>query len=170
MARKVYFAFHYQKDIVRVNQVRNSDITKEDRELAGFYDAGLWEKSKKSGDEAIRRMIKDGLDGTTVTVFLLGEETAKRPWVKYELEESWKRGNGLVSIYINDLLDFERKTTLRGSDILDDYTYTLNGVKYKLSTWFKTYDWKGDNGYENFGEWVEETAQIAEDLKNKGIM
>jgi len=154
----------------RVNQVRNSDITKKDREEAGFYDGSLWGKAKKSGGEAIKKMILDGMYGTSVTVFLLGEETAGRPWVKYELEQSWKRGNGLISIHIHQLLNFNRLSCTQGSDILDDYTYNVNGTKYPLSHWFKTYDWKNDDGYENFGDWVEEAVEIAERLQQKGIM
>lgn len=170
MAREVYFAFHYQNDIWRVNQVRNCDITKADRKQAGFYDGGLWEKSKKTGDDAVKRMILDGLKGTSVTVFLIGSETSSRPWVKYELEESWSRGNGLISIYIHQLKDVSGQTSSKGSNILDDYNCKVNDTKYNLSTWFKTYDWKNNNGYLNFGDWVEEAAGIAESLKKKGIM
>ena len=41
MARRVFFSFHYEKDIWRASQVRNSWVTKPDRESAGFWD---WEK------------------------------------------------------------------------------------------------------------------------------
>jgi len=170
MAREVYFAFHYQQDIWRVNVIRNSDITQEDRKAAGFYDGSLWEEAKKEGDEGIKRMINNGLRGTTVTVFLLGEHTANRPWVKYELERSWSRGNGLVSIFIHNIKNSQGYTSNKGSNILDNYNYTYNGMKYNLSTSFKTYDWVYGDGYENFGDWVEEAVRIADDLKSKGIM
>ena len=41
MARRVFFSFHYERDIWRANVVRNSWLTK-DREAAGFFDASLW--------------------------------------------------------------------------------------------------------------------------------
>ncbi len=38
MARRVFFSFHYERDVWRAGQVRNSWVTK-DREEAGFWDA-----------------------------------------------------------------------------------------------------------------------------------
>ena len=34
-ARRVFFSFHYQRDIWRVNQVRNHWVAKDDRQAAG---------------------------------------------------------------------------------------------------------------------------------------
>ena len=164
MARRVYFAFHYQPDISRVNVVRNSWLTQPDRDAAGFYDASLWEESKKKGDEAIKRMINDGLKGTTVTAFLLGAKTAHRPWVKYELEKSWDRKNGLLAVYIHQIKDLDQNTTVAGDNILDLYTVNRNGQRVNLSSIYKTYEWKANYGYANFGDWVEATAKIAGSL------
>jgi len=44
MARRVFFSFHYEKDIWRASQVRNSWVMKPDREAAGFWDAASWRK------------------------------------------------------------------------------------------------------------------------------
>ena len=77
MARRVFFSFHYGRDIWRVNQVRQSWVTK-DRETAGFWDASLWEEARKKGDAAIKKMIDDALRNTSVTVVLIGAETAHR--------------------------------------------------------------------------------------------
>jgi hypothetical protein len=54
MARRVFFSFHYERDIWRASQIRNSWVTKPDREYAGFWDAASWEEVKKKGDEAIK--------------------------------------------------------------------------------------------------------------------
>lgn len=101
MARRVYFAFHY-RDVAsfRANVVRNSWVTKPDRDEAGFFDASLWEEAKKKDDDAIKRMINNALEGTSVTVVLIGAETSGRKWVKYEIKKSHERGNGLLGIYI----------------------------------------------------------------------
>ena len=39
MTRKVFFSFHYERDVWRAGIVRNSDITKKSVEAAGFIDA-----------------------------------------------------------------------------------------------------------------------------------
>lgn len=157
----MYFAFHYQYDIWRINQVRNSWLTKPDRQTAGFFDASLWEKVKKEGDIAIKRMINAGLEGTSVTAFLLGAETANRRWVKYELEKSFERGNGLLAIHIHKLRNSGGMESTKGTNILDLYTTKVNGRDIHLSSIYHTYDWVGNNGYLNFANWVEEAARIA---------
>ena len=98
MARRVFFSFHYQKDIWRTNVVRNSNVV-EGAAAAGFQDASLWEEAKKKGDAAIKKMINlNALEGTSVTVVLIGAETAQRTYVTYEIEQSIAKGNGLLGI------------------------------------------------------------------------
>ena len=55
MAKRVYFRFHYQ-DVIdfRANVVRNHWLTKPDREVAGFFDASLWEEAQNKGDLSLR--------------------------------------------------------------------------------------------------------------------
>jgi len=65
MARRVFFSFHYQRDIWRVNQIRNiGEIV--GTAAVGFHDASLWEEAKKKGDTAIKKMIDDALLNTSV--------------------------------------------------------------------------------------------------------
>lgn len=161
MARRVFFAFHYQNDIWRVNQVRNSWLTYDNAEEAGFFDYSLWEESKKVGDAAVKRMIDEALKGTSVTVILLGAQTASRPYVKYELEKSYSRGNGLLAIWIHRLENQGGYSSTQGENIFSNYTIDRRGQKVYLSEIFKTYDWMRDDGYNNLGAWVEEAARIA---------
>ncbi len=102
MARRVFFAFHYQEDIWRVNQVRNSNVVA-GVDQAGFYDHSEYEEANRLGPEGIRRLILRHLENTTVTVVLIGRYTASRPWVRFEIAESIKRRNGLLGIYIHNL-------------------------------------------------------------------
>lgn len=160
MARRVFFSFHYERDIWRVNQVRNSWVTKE-HEAAGFWDASLWEDVKKDGDSAIRHMIDEGLKNTSVTVVLIGKETTDRKYVDYEIQESYKRNNGLLGVYIHNLENQLGQTDRKGNNPLNNwYVKDSNGRKIYFSSLFKTYDWKDDNGYKNFAQWVEDAAKV----------
>jgi hypothetical protein len=104
MARRVFFSFHYQRDIWRVNQIRSiPNIT--GCSAAGFQDASLWEEAKKKGDDSIKKLIDKGLENTSVTVVCIGEKTAGRKFINYEIEQSIKRGNGIVGIQIHHLKD-----------------------------------------------------------------
>lgn len=111
--RRVFFSFHYEADIWRATNLRNSNIV-DPTARAGFVDASLWEEVKRKGDAAIRGAIEEGLRGTSVTAVLIGEETANRHWVKYEIKCSIERGNGLLGIRIDNIKDQHGKRGKRG--------------------------------------------------------
>ena len=161
MARRVFFSFHYERDVWRASQVRNSWVTKPDREAAGFWDAAAWEEVKKKGDGAIKRWINKQLEGTSVTVVLIGAETSERKYVIYEIKQSYKKGNGLLGIYIHKLKDKDGKVDYKGKNPFDNLYIERNGRKVYLSEIYPTYDWVDDDGYNNFGDWVEKAAKKA---------
>lgn len=152
MARRVFFSFHYERDIWRASQVRNSWVTKPDREAAGFWDSAAWEEVKKKGKDAIKRWIRDQLKGTSVTVVLIGTFTSEREYVHYEINQSWEKKNGLIGVYIHNMKDQDRRTEKKG-----DNPFVKLGYKG-----IKTYDWVNDNGYENLGKWIEAAYERAQ--------
>jgi len=151
MTRRVYFSFHYEGDVWRANQVRNSWVTKPDRESAGFQDAAEFEAVKKQGDEAVKRWINRNIDGTSVTVVLIGEDTCNRKWVRYEVQRSIERGNGIVFIKIHNLKDQNGNVCPEGPIDFGDIDVEGHPV----------YDWVTDDGYDNIGDWVEASAIAA---------
>ena len=69
MARQVFFSFHYDDDILRVGQIRNSGIVLPAGDTArGFIDSASWESVKRQGEGAIKKWIDNELNGTSVTV------------------------------------------------------------------------------------------------------
>jgi hypothetical protein len=161
MARRTFFSFHYDRDIWRANVVRNSWVTK-DREAAGFWDASLWEEAKIKGDESIKTMILDGLKNTSVTVVLIGAETANRQWINYEIIESYKCKNGLLGLYIHNIKDIYGHTDTKGNNPFDYLHIEKSlGTKTYLSSLYPCYDYVNDNGYLNLGDWINNAAQQA---------
>lgn len=158
MARKVFFSFHHKGDIGRIGQVRNSWLTK--GEDAGYVDEADWESIKRQGDDAVKRWIDTQLNGTSVTVVLIGSETASRPWVDYEIRQSHRKGNGLLGIYIDDLKDFRTgMTSYRGANPFANINFKDS---YRtLADEYPVYDWVRDNGYQNLGSWIETAARKA---------
>lgn len=161
MARRVFFSFHYERDIWRASVVRNSWLTQKDREEAGFWDASLWEDAKKKGDEAIKKMINKALEGTSVTVVLIGAETNGRKWVRYEIRKSYKKGNGMLGVYIHKIKDNNGLTDIKGSNQFGEIGQDENGNGIYFWQLFPTYDWVDNDGYKNFGNWVEKAAKKA---------
>lgn len=161
MARHVFFSFHYENDVWRANIVRNSWVTKPNSEKAGFIDKAEFEEIKKGGEIAIKRWIDSQLYGTSVTVVLIGSDTSNRPYVKYELEKSYSRGNGMLGIFINKIRDSDGNTSSKGDEYFGEIGKDSRGCAVYFSSKYKTYDWVDDDGYNNLGKWVEEAARDA---------
>lgn len=115
MARRVFFSFHYDNDINRSMAVRNSWVT-QGKEAAGFIDKAEFEQIKRQGDVAIHNWIDKQLEGTSVTVVLIGRETLNRPFVQYEICKSLQRGNAVIGVHINAIKDMRTlSTSFRGN-------------------------------------------------------
>ncbi len=160
MARRVFFSFHYERDVWRAGQVRNSWVTK-DRESAGFWDAAAWEEVKKKGDDAIKKWIDEQLQGTSVTVVLIGAETSDRKYVNYEIVQSHNKGNGLLAIYIHNVKDVNGKTDTKGKSPLDNCYIEKNGKKILFSELYPAFDWVNNDGRNKMGDWIEAAAKKA---------
>jgi hypothetical protein len=161
MARKTFFSFHYKNDVVRANHVRNSNVTKDSIDAAGFVDSADFEKVEKEGDAAIKRWIDKQLSGTSVTVVLIGSQTSNREYVKYELQKSYEKGNGMLGIYIHKCKNFAGNTDVKGSNTFGEIGKDANGNTVYFSTTYPCYDWIDDDGYNNLGKWIEAAAKKA---------
>lgn len=167
MARRVFFSFHYDEDIWRANQVRNSWVTK-DGEANTPIDHASWEAIKKKGDDEVKKWINNQLSGAGVTAVLIGTYTYTRKFVLYELEKSWELKKGILGIRIHNLQNQDKKPSSYGTnplDVIKVQKELFTGSNYMttigLSSIFKTYDWVNDSGYTNFKKWVEEAATLA---------
>lgn len=141
MARKVFFSFKYE-DVQRAMNVRNSDVIT-GAIKSGFIDKADFEAVERSGDAAIKAWIDGQLKDTTVTVVLLGANTNKSKWVSYEIDQSIKRGNGILTIDISQISDLNGKTTWC--------------CDLRVSGW-PHYSWTVQDGRNNIGKWVEAAA------------
>jgi hypothetical protein len=133
---------------------------------SGFRSSGIL-LPQSSRAPASLAWIQDQLKNTTVTVVLIGTETASREWVRYEIRESWKRGNAIVGVRIHGIKDPDSKTDNFGVNPLDVVKFEGGTT---LSTVCKTYDWVADQGRENLGEWLEEAVQAREDVNGENII
>jgi hypothetical protein len=125
MARYVFFSFDYE-DVknFKVNVVRNSWLLH--NQLDTFVDGSIWESAKTKGDKAIKRLIDDGLNRTSVTAILIGDDTADRKYVNYEIIKSFERGNGIMGIHINRIRSKAGRISARGSNPLDRLSFTIS--------------------------------------------
>ena len=159
MARRVFYSFHYKPDNWRASQVRNIGIVEGNTPVSD----NDWETVTKGGDKAIEKWISDQLKNRSCTIVLVGEKTAGRKWIKYEIRESWNSRKGVVGICIHNLKDKDENQSSKGGNPFDDFTIAGK----KLSSIVKLYDppfKTSTNVYshikDNISDWVEEAIEI----------
>ena len=160
MARKVFFSFHYDRDVRRVVQVRNSWVVRRHGDAQPFYDKAEFEAVKKRAG-GIEKWIEDQLKGTSVTVVLFGAQTYSRPWVQHEIKRSHELGKGILAIDIHNVKDPQSGSDVQGQNPLAFWTVKQAGRDVPLSDLYRTYDWVYNDGYDNMQSWIEAAAQSA---------
>jgi len=159
MARRVFFSFHYDNDISRSMVVRNSWVT-QGKEAAGFVDKAVFEQVKRQGDKAVHNWIDKQLEGTSVTVVLIGSQILDRPYVQYEICKSLQRGNAVIGVLIHNIRDMRT-----GSYSARGNTHTVIGHYSDGSPAFfdaicdGIYDYSSQSGYFNLCAWIEDAAR-----------
>lgn len=139
MAKRVFFSFHYE-DVIdfRANVVRNHWMTKPDRGEAGYFDASVWESAKRRGEDGLKRLINGALDNTSNTCVLIGSETYARPWVRYEILKSFRRGNHIFGVHINGIKGKDGQTKNLGPNPLEYVGVTFSSDGQTGTMWEKS--------------------------------
>lgn len=101
MAHKSFVSYHHANDQTKANHLRSTygeNNTLVDRSLKDAYD-------DKTDDEILALIRQNHLKDSTVTIVLIGSETANRKWVDWEIYASLRpygdrTRNGLLGIYL----------------------------------------------------------------------
>lgn len=99
MAKTVFYSFHYEQDVHRVQLVRNINAL----EAQPLLNSQDWEQVRRRGDEAIKSWIHEQMVYKKAVIVLIGEYTASRPWVIYEIEKAWADKKPMLGIRIHGL-------------------------------------------------------------------
>lgn len=159
MARKVFYSFHYKNDNWRASTVRNIGSV-EGNKPASDND---WEEVKKGGDSAIQKWIDGQMTGKSCVIVLVGEKTAGRKWIKYEIKKAWESGKGVLGIQIHKLKNSAGEQGSEGRNPFDDFT--IDGKKLSSVVKLKKPSQSTSQGVynhisENIADWIEEAIDI----------
>lgn len=102
MTKTVFYSFHYERDAHRVQLVRNINAL----EAQPLLNAQHWEAVRKGGKAAIEKWISDEMAYKKAVVVLIGQETAGREWVTYEINKAWADKKPLLGVRIHGLSSF----------------------------------------------------------------
>lgn len=168
--RQVFYSFHYDNDVFRVQQIRNIGSIEENSPVS----INQWETIKRGGDKAIQKWIGENMRYRSCIVVLVGEETYKRAWVRYEIKKAWVEGKGVLGIYIHNI---------KCAKTIKDNLYA-NGKCSKGTNPFSTFTLDGQNMdnivqcynpdpsdpykavKDNLEGWIERAIEIRKNYKN----
>lgn len=98
-SRHVFISFAYE-DVDEVNLLRGQ--AKNENTDLQFDDFSVKEAFDSENADYIKRQIRERIERCSVTVVYLTEQTASSSWVNWEIEESLKRGKGVIGVYKGD--------------------------------------------------------------------
>jgi hypothetical protein len=149
--RQVFYSFCFDDDVMRVQQIRNMGVVDGDEPVS----PNEWEQLQKK-DGGVKKWIDDNMAYRSCVVVLIGQNTAGRKWVKYEIEKAWNDKKGLLGIYVHNLKCPRNGLGIQGPNPFDQFTFN-DGTK--LSSAVKCYNPKSTDAYgdikANLTTWVE---------------
>ena len=99
VSRHVFISFDHD-DLDEVNLLRGQ--AKNDKTDLQFDDHSVKEPYDSTNADYIKRQIREKIDRASVTVVYVSENSATSKWVNWEIEESLKRGKGVVGVHKGD--------------------------------------------------------------------
>lgn len=99
VSRHVFISFDHD-DLDEVNLLRGQ--SKNEKTDLQFDDHSVKEPYDSTNADYIKRNIREKIDHCSVTLVYLTEKTASSKWVNWEIEESLKRGKGVIGVYKGD--------------------------------------------------------------------
>ena len=159
MARRAFYSFHYKPDNWRASQVRNMGVVEGNRPASD----NDWETIKKGGDTAIKKWIDGQLSGKSAAIVLIGEKTAGRKWIKYEIKKAWEDGKGVLGIYVHNLKDKDGNQSTKGSNPFSVYNIgdkNMSNIVMAYDPPYSTSKKVYDYIKKNLADWIEEAIEI----------
>jgi hypothetical protein len=124
-----------------------------------------WEEITSGGDKAIEKWIAEQMDGKSCAIVLIGEKTAGRKWIKYEIKKAWGDKKGLLGIFIHNLEDSDGNQSFQGRNPFEDFTVEEEELSKIVKAHNPPYS-RSTSVYnyikENLEDWVEEAIEIRE--------
>ena len=100
-----------------------------DRIDAGFLDSSAFEEAQRKDPASLKRFLKKEMDGASVVCVLVGEETALRRWVRFEIMQGVWDGRGLLGVRIHSIANLQRMTAEAGPNPFDLMGVYVNDKK-----------------------------------------
>lgn len=99
MKFKNVFISHYNKDEEHIQNLKNLIENKGYRLRNNSIDSSRGNNA--NNEDYIKQLLRPRIERSGTTIVLIGPQTHTRWWVDWEIEQSMKKGNRIVGVYIN---------------------------------------------------------------------
>ena len=130
--RKVFISYHHANE----QTVVDNFVNKYSDEYDVFTDSSIDRAADSDDTEYLARVCRESIEGTSVTIVMIGKKTGKRKFVDWEIRYTLEKEHGLVGISRPGLDSSDasvpaRLTDNRNSGYAKWYTYpsTASGLK-----------------------------------------
>jgi len=159
MARKVFTSFHYKPDNWRVSQIRSIGKI----EGNSIVTTNKWEEVTNGGTTAIKKWINDNMYGKSCVIVFVGENTAGRKWINYEIKRAWNEKKGLLGIYIHNIKNSKGEKTNKGNNPFAEFTVgekKLSSIVKCINPPYTASTSVYNHIKDNIEDWIEEAIEI----------
>ncbi len=127
--RKVFVSYHHKGEQTVVDDF--IETFSEDYDV--FIDESLGRAADSEDSEYLNQVCRDAIDGTSVTIVMIGKQTGCRKFVDWEIRHTLFREHGLVAISRPNLADSDACLPKRLTDNLKSGTHYAKWYNYPSS-------------------------------------
>lgn len=131
MTRHVFYSLHYDGDRARAELVRNIPGLVPNLEAQ----PAAWDVIRRGGDFAVKRWFEQQVKGRSCLIVLIGEKTATRPLVHYEIARWSQLKLGMLGVHIHQLKDAKGKPGVKGTNPFEHEATGLGTVAAEVPTY-----------------------------------
>lgn len=155
---KIFFSYDYKRDYERVDEIRTMGIVRDVKPVSKED----WDEICRQGDSSVKKWIDDNMSDADCVVVFIGEDTANRKWVNYEIEKAWNERKGLLGIYIHNISDSKELKGIKGKNPFLKFKMNRDGKK--LRSVIKCYDPEPEDAVncivEHLQIWIDDAMNI----------
>lgn len=156
MRRPVFLSFYYDEDVDRMQQIRNMGIVEGQQLLS----PNEFEQVRRRGDTAVKKWIDEQLKNKQCLIVLVGEHTAERPYVQYEIRKAYEKHMPMFGIYIHNIKDLNKHYSKKGKNPFEELFgrntfYRCIDPSHIEYEGYKAYN----NIYNNIENWIEQAIE-----------
>ncbi len=97
--RHAFIIFDYDNDLAAAKEIAGAKGIRATAP-AGLESAADFKEAQSKGDAAVKELIDKTIRGTSVTVVVIGQNTANLDYVEHAISESLERQNGVLGVFV----------------------------------------------------------------------